>query len=234
MRIGAIQSSYVPWRGFFDFIRQVDLFVFYDDVQFSKGSWRNRNKIKTRDGLKWLTVPIKTERLDQLVCDTLINYSEDWHARHLNQFTESYRNAPFFGAAKGLLDEAFGHADASISALNVRLAALICSYLEITTPIRMSTEFGLSGTGTERLIDLVLKTGASTYLSGPSARNYLDERLLRENGICLEYKAYHYLPYPQLWGEFSGAVTVLDLIANCGPQAKNFVPSTVPNEVAIP
>src|SRR5262245_52031187 len=116
MRVGVIQSCYVPWRGYFDFIRQVDLFVFYDDVQFSKGSWRNRNRIKTRDGLKWLSVPVRHDRLDQRICDTFIDESSDWRARHLNQFAESYRTAPFFPDANALLAQAFDHRDPTLSA----------------------------------------------------------------------------------------------------------------------
>ena len=234
MRIGVIQSSYVPWRGYFDFIREVDLFVFYDDLQFSKGSWRNRNRIKTPAGLKWLTVPVKIESLAQLICNTRIEYSIDWQVNQLNQLGESYRNAPFFGDAEPLLKEAFGYRDETISELNIRLIRLVSTYLGITTPTQLSTEYSLAGTKTERLIGLLHKTGATTYLSGPSARDYLDERLFIDNGIRLEYKSYDYAPYPQLWGGYEGAVTILDLIANCGAGAKGLLQSSTPNLIAVP
>ncbi len=234
MRIGVIQSNYVPWRGYFDFIREVDLFVFYDDQQFSKGSWRNRNKIKTPAGLKWLSVPVKHERLSQLICDTRIEYSTDWQMNHLNQFTESYRKTPFFPDAHDLLRDAFSFRDGTISELNVRLVHLICAYFGIGTPMKFSKEYSLTGEKTERLIDLFQKTGASTYLSGPSARDYLDESLFRKHGIRLEYKSYDYPSYPQPWGAFEGTVSILDLIANCGQESKELLRSSTPNEVAVP
>jgi hypothetical protein len=233
VRIGVIQSSYIPWRGYFDFIREVDLFVFYDDLQFSKGSWRNRNQIKTPTGLKWMSVPVRHDRLSQLICETCINYSIGWQKNHLNQFTESYRKAPFFGDAANLLNEAFKLRDETISELNIRLIRLLCAYFEIATPMRSSAEFSLTGAKTERLVALLRKVGASTYLSGPSARSYIDEHLFRANGIGLEYKSYDYAPYPQLWGEFEGAVSVLDLIANMGPASRELLASRSPNIVAL-
>lgn len=233
MRVGVIQSSYVPWRGYFDFIREVDLFVFYDDVQFSKGSWRNRNKLKSTTGLKWISVPVRHERLSQLICETQIDYSLAWQRSHLCQLEEGYRNAPYFDDALELLRDAFRFQDQTISELNVRLTHRICAYLQITTPTRMSSEFAVNGRRTERLVNLLKQIGASTYVSGPSARGYIDESMFRTVGIRLEYKSYDYAPYPQLWGEFNGAVSVLDLISNMGPSSRDALHSRSPNIVAV-
>ncbi len=233
VRAGIIQSSYVPWRGYFDFIDDVDLFIFHDDIQYTKGDWRNRNRIKTANGLKWMTVPVRYNETSQLICDTEIDYSTDWRASHTNQFRGNYGMAPFCKDVIEFLKDAFDHRDATISRLNVRLVELICAYLGIKTPLVMSRDYGVSGAKTERLINLLEKAGATAYLSGPTAKGYLNEDLFREHGIGLEYKTYDYEPYPQLWGGFEGEVTVLDLIANTGPGAREFLKSKAPNIVAV-
>ena len=233
MRIGVIQSCYIPWRGYFDFIDSVDLFVIHDDLQYTKGDWRNRNKIKTEKGLRWLTVPVHYKKTDQLICDTEIDYSRDWQRDHLRQFEAHYRKAPFFSDALAFLAETFAHKDATISQLNVRLLNSIGQYLQIATPTVMSSIYGLIGMKTERLMNLRGKAGGDICLSGPSAKGYLDEELFRKNGIRLEYKAYEYEPFTQLWGDFAGGVSILDLIANEGSDARRFLRSQSPNLVAV-
>ena len=234
MRVGIIQSSYIPWRGYFDFIDSVGLFIFHDDLQYTKGDWRNRNKIKTSQGWRWLSVPVHYRNTSQLICETEIDYSKKWQRSHINNFKANYSKSPFFEDALELLEEGLTYADPTISQLNIRLIKLICAYLQITTPLVMSSDYCVSGEKTERLINLLNKAGATVYLSGPTAKGYLDENLFRENGTRLEYKTYDYPPYPQLWGEFVGTVTVLDLIANTGPEARRFLKSITPNEIAVP
>lgn len=233
MRVGVIQSDYIPWRGYFDFIDDVDLFIFYDDLQYSKGSWRNRNKIKTTTGVKWISVPIKHGRLLKSICETSIDHSQNWQEKHLNQLHANYMKSPFVNDAMGILKEGLSFEDITISELNIRLIRLVCAYLQIDTPMVMSFDYVVTGTKTERLINLLNKVGATVYLSGPTAKEYLDENLFRKHGIRLEYKSYDYIPYPQLWGEFAGNVTVLDLIANTGMEARHYLKSQVPNVVAI-
>jgi hypothetical protein len=231
MKVGIIQSNYIPWRGYFDFIDSVDLFVFHDDLQYTKGDWRNRNKIKTANGLKWLTVPVHYCQTTQLICETAIDYSTKWQINHKNQIKASYRETPFLSDVLFLLEEAYSYNDKTISQLNIRLIRMICAYLKIETPFVMSAEYGLTGAKTERLIQLLNQLGASTYVSGPSANNYLDENLFRESGIDLEYKKYEYQPYPQNGGDFEGRVSVIDLLANCGPGSTNYLKSLTPNNV---
>lgn len=234
MRIGIIQSNYIPWRGYFDFIAQVDLFVIYDDVQFSKGSWRNRNQVKTRHGRKWLTVPVQY-RLGMAIDEVRIGRTanQSWQDAHQQALSDALGTAPYFADALDLWKEGIAFGDATLSELNVRLTRLICGYLGITTPIVRSRDYGLTGAKSERLVQLIKRVGASIYLSGPSAKGYLDEALFAANGIALEYKSYDYAPYPQLWGEFEGAVTVLDLIANVGPSAKEWLQSRSQNVAAV-
>ena len=231
--VGIIQSSYIPWRGYFDFINSVDIFVIYDDIQCSNGrSWRNRNQVKTKTGLRWLTVPINKKE-GMLIDEVLIDRSTLWENKHRRLLKESLGSAPHFKDAMDIWAEGIALEHFTISQLNIRLIQLICNYLEITTPIVMSRDYHLTGAKTDRLINLIKKIGGTTYLSGPTAKAYLDENLFRENGISLEYKTYDYLSYPQLGGDFVGNVTVLDLIANMGKEARQFLPSQTNNIIAV-
>ena len=232
MKVGAIQSNYLPWRGYFDFIDEVDLFVIHDDLQFTKGDWRNRNKIKTANGSRWITVPVHYARTAQLICETTIDYSRNWQRDHRNAINASLIQAPHLADAMALLQPAWDARHRTISDLNVALITAISRYLDIRTPFRMSSEFALRGTKTARLIELLTAIGATSYLSGPSARAYLDERQFHDAGICLEYKDYSYPPYPQPWGDFDGAVSIVDTIANCGPAARFVLKSQSPSAVA--
>jgi hypothetical protein len=229
LRIAAIQSSFIPWRGYFDFIASVDRFVFLDDVQYTTRDWRNRNKIKTPKGTEWLSVPVVHKERSQLVMDTAIDNSTSWRKKHMGTWSANYRAAPYFEMIMEILSDLDGNEAATISQLNIGLIRKICDFLNISTPIILSSELALEGSKTERLIDLLKKLNATTYLSGPSADAYLDKEAFRRNRIQLEYKSYDYQPYPQLWGKFVGEVTVLDLIANCGSEAKNHIRSQTPN-----
>lgn len=226
MLIGIIQPNYIPWRGYFDFIDAVDLFVLYDDVKYTKGDWRNRNRIKTSKGPAWLTVPVHFRHLEQRIDETEIDYRRDWVTSHLNQFRDHYCKAPHFEDAMGLLRAGLAAPERTIDALDAKLIGATCAYLGITTPIVRSSTLAIPGRRTERLVAILRHLGATAYLSGPSARDYLDEGAFASQGIALDYKRYDYRPYAQLWGPFVGEVTVLDLIANCGPQARALMKST--------
>ena len=233
-RVAIIQSNYIPWRGYFDFIRSADLFVFYDDVQYSTGSWRNRNRLKTSTGPEWITVPVNASLSRAIDQTPIASAGYDWRARHRRQIEQSLGPAPYFGDALRIW-EAATHGDfASISALNIRLTHALNEYLGIRTRSVQSREFHLAGHKTERLIELLRRLGADAYLSGPSARQYLDEAAFRAAGIQLEYKTYDYAPYPQLWGAFEGAVSILDLIANTGAGAPGHLASRTPSVFAVP
>lgn len=234
MRVGVIQSCYIPWRGYFDFIASVDLFVIYDDVQYSKGSWRNRNRLKMCDGLRWITVPVDVggkPSIDEVV---IVDRGKSWRNQHRELLTASLRQAPYFSEMIQLWLGVVENGSQNLSQLNVALIRSVCSYLRIGTPIISSRDYHLSGMATSRLIELLLKLGARSYLSGPNARGYLDEEQFRKHRIRLEYKSYNYEPYPQQWGAFADGITVLDLIANCGSDAVKFLRSGVSDVVAVP
>lgn len=222
--VSIIQSNYIPWRGYFDFIKSSDLFVVYDDMQYTKHDWRNRNKIKTEKGLDWVSIPvIFSLKNPTSICETPINYSSGWVRDHLNRIHISYRTAPYFTKYFSEFEDILNKEYRSISELNVTLIKWLSRCLEITTPVMLSTEIEVHGEKTDRVIDVLKKVGARKYISGPSAKNYLEESKFLENGIELEYKTYNYQPYPQLFGDFKGDVTVLDLLFNCGPESRNFL-----------
>lgn len=233
MRVGVIQSCFIPWRGYFDFIRSVDLFVFYDDVQYSKNGWRNRNQIKTPKGVRWITVPVRHRSLSQLICETEIDDREDWRAAHWRLWEENYGETLYYQDVLAILGNLGLGAAATISELNIALTKAIIAYLEIDTQLMSSSDLHLGGNKTDRLIELLVKVEAKTYLSGPSAEAYLDKEAFRRVGIGLEYKSYDYEPYPQRWGAFEGAVTVLDLIANCGQMSRDLIRSKTPNQIVV-
>lgn len=221
MRVGIIQSAYVPWRGYFDFIASVDLFIIFDDVAFgNKMSWRRRNQIKTPNGLIWMSVPVKCSRATPIDEVLLENTTPPWQEAHRTLLQRNLGRAPFFSDAVGIWEEAVGVGHEKLSEFNVSLMYGICHYLGIATPMTASRPLNATKAKTERLIELLTKVGATSYLCGPTAKGYIEEELFREAGIGLEYKSYDYLPYPQLWGEFVGTVSVLDLIANTGPESR--------------
>jgi len=226
-----IQSNYIPWRGYFDFIDDCDLFVYYDDVQYTHKDWRNRNRIKTDHGPMWLSVPVIHDR-STLMQDARIDYTSRWRDKHIRSLSLAYRKAPHFARYAdgffGLLRER----PETISELNVRACAWIMAELGIRTPTRMSREFAIAGDKSERPLRIVQQLAATSYLAGPAARPYTDAAKYRAAGVALEFKAYEYPEYPQLHGAFEPSVTVLDLLFNCGPESRRYLKSLKPPEPA--
>lgn len=234
MKVGAIQSNYIPWRGYFDFIDDVDLFVFYDDVQYGMGKkWRNRNKIKSRRGSQWLSIPLKHGKNNKLISEVAIDYSRRWQAKHLNLLYENYHNSPFFYLYIDEFSSVINKRYSNISELNVAVCKWIMSQLKIQSEVRMSHEFNLKGDKKERVQHLLHKVRASAYLTGPNTLPYTDTQFFQASGISLEVKTYEYESYPQLWGEFIGNVSILDLIFNTGCDARKYLKSIKPNLVLV-
>ena len=223
MKIGTIQSNFLPWRGYFDFIREVDLFIIHDDIQYTKGDWRNRNKIKTPRGAEWITVPVHYRQSSQLIEETAIDNSKPWARSMLNRVRDSYRNAPCFKPYYSELSDMLLEPAGTISDLNLRLIQWVCSHLEIKTPITFSRQYHPQGAKTERLIGILKQVGATTYLSGPSAQAYLEPERFEQAGIRLEYKVYDYPEYEQLYPPFEPAVSVIDLLFMVGRDAKAYL-----------
>lgn len=223
MKVGIIQSNFLPWLGYFDFIRETDLFIIHDDLQYTKGDWRNRNRIKTLRGLEWISVPVHYRNTSQLIEETAVDYSTPWAKKILNRIRESYRRAPHFEPFFSELTDLLSQPAASISDLNLRLILWVCRRLEITTPIRMSRDYHPQDAKTERLIGILTQVKATTYLSGPAAQAYLIPERFEQACIQLEYKQYNYPEYEQLYPPFVSTVSVIDLLFMKGQEAKFYL-----------
>lgn len=219
------QSNYIPWKGFFDSVNLADEFVFYDDMQFTRRDWRNRNQIKTKDGVKWLTVPVEVKgKYFQKIKDTTIS-DPGWAKNHWDTITHNYSKAEYFKEYKDFFQELYmGKEYVLISDVNTTFTKAICKLLGIETKIRQSDEFELLEEKSERLVDICKKLNATDYYSGPAAKAYMDESKFENENIKIHYFDYSGYPeYRQLHGEFTHAVSIIDLLFNEGPDAKNFM-----------
>lgn len=229
MRICIIQSCYIPWKGFFDLIGRCDEYVIFDSAQFVKRHWHNRNRIKTANGVEWLTIPVVTKgRFDQPIEEVLIE--KPWAEKHWRALELAYRRAPCFDAFAPVVRGWYERADKEtrLTDVNELFTREIANLLGLKTRIVRDTAYPADGVKTARLLAIARAAGADHYLSGPSARVYLDEALLAEAGISTEWMSYQGYPeYPQLHGEFEHAVSVLDLLFNTGPDAPRFARAQV-------
>lgn len=224
-KIAISQSNYIPWKGYFDMIASVDEFIVFDDAQYTRGDWRNRNLIKTRQGVKWLTIPVKVKgKFGQKIREVKID-EVDWQQKHWKSIVYNYQGSPYFSDISLWLEPMYlKNQHKNLSELNIAFLRSINQYLGITTKISVSWDYGLVEGKSERLLDLCEKSGGTEYVSGPSARNYLDQALFAKSGIKLTWQNYDEYPkYKQLWGEFVHEVSILDLIFNCGPQSADFM-----------
>jgi len=225
--IASIQSSYIPWKGYFDIINRVDEFILYDDVQFTKGDWRNRNFIKTAQGLQWLTIPVLSKgRISSALKIQEVRVKDSfWALRHWKTICQNYAAAPFFEMYKTLFETYYlHHSDVFLSDINSSLIKIICGILEIKTPIRWSRDYVLSDDRNIRLVELCRQMGATHYLSGPTAKSYLDVDLLQKYGVEVMWMDYTGYPeYTQVHSPFEHGVSIIDLIFNQGPRAKQYM-----------
>jgi len=226
-KIAIVQSNYIPWKGYFDLINMVDEFVLFDDVQFTRRDWRNRNKIKTPQGLKWLSIPIDIKgKFFQKVNEARVA-NNDWSVNHWQTIKQFYANTPYFKDYKDLFENFYmNNQEEQLSVINARLIEIVNSILGIGTKITWSSDYELVEGRTEKLLSICQQAGADFYLSGPAARDYLDESLAQEMGIKVIWMNYlGYPEYSQLHPPFEHGVSILDLIFNAGPRAKNLMKS---------
>jgi hypothetical protein len=220
-----VQSNYIPWKGYFDMIRSVDEFILFDDVQYTRRDWRNRNRIKTPSGPAWLTIPVEVKgKYFQSIRDTRIA-DPAWTADHWKTLSHTYGRAPHFRRYAALVEDLYlGCNETHLSQVNHRFLTGLCTVLGIPTRITWSSDYRLLEGRTERLVDLCRQVGADEYLSGPAARCYIVPELFAEAGIRLSWMEYDGYPeYPQLFGPFEHGVSVLDLLFNCGPDAPRYL-----------
>jgi hypothetical protein len=230
MNVVIFQPSYIPWRGYFDQIRRADLFIFYDDVQCDKHGWRNRNQIKTAQGKKWLTIPVQSSGVTQgrPIKDVRIDWSTAWNRNHVRALTSSYNRAPFFKTYQPLLETFFDRRDECIADFTIATTLQLAKELGLdrTRFIRSSELKGISGEKTDRLIQILRQVEATHYITGPSARDYIEPEKFSQANISLEYMQYNYPEYPQLYPPYDPHVSVLDLLFMMGNRAGEFLIQT--------
>lgn len=223
--IAIIQSNYIPWKGYFDIINKVDGFVLLDDVQYTRRDWRNRNQIKTANGLQWLTIPVDVKGQYEIKINEVVVADLDWNKDHWNKIQQAYSKATYFKEFSPLLKDAYLTLnERNLSRINFHFIQLINSILGIKTPIYWSSDFSTSNEKSQRLLDICKQVGATHYVSGPAAKDYLQIDLFKQEDIVVEWMDYsHYLFYNQLHGTFVHGVSVLDLIFNQGSRASEYI-----------
>ena len=223
MKVAVIQSNYIPWRGYFDIMHDADVFVFYDDVQYTVNDWRNRNRVKTANGVVWLTIPVGDQN-DRRICDVVIR-DQTWSRKHWMTIEQSYHDAPGFARYSEFFRSVYTRSWESLSELNqTMIRAIAGDLLGIRTQIRDSRDFDLQGKGSDRLLMLLKKMGATDYISGPSARSYLGAEWYARNGVRVHWKDYSSYPsYPQLHGAYAPDLSIVDLLMNCGEDAPRYI-----------
>jgi WbqC-like protein family len=227
-RVAIVQSCYIPWKGYFDLINQVDHFLLYDDAEYSKNTWRNRNRVKTASGTQWLTIPVAYSGRSRQRIDEVQVSDPQWSRRHWKTLRQNYGQAPYFERYAAALEELYLQtAETRLSAINRMFIDHICLLLGITTTISWTSDLRTRGaTSTGRLVQLCEAVGADVYLSGPAARVYLDREHFQQAGIEVNWMSYDGYPtYPQLHPPFDHAVTTLDLLFNVGSEAPRYLKS---------
>ena len=233
--LAVIQPGYLPWLGFFDQLDRADVFVLYDDVDFDKNGWRNRNRIKTNQGVGWLTVPVLTSgRSGQLVLDVAIDKNQPWQRKHIRSIQEAYSKSSFFEAHFGALEDLLSRPWERLLDLDIALITLMSSWLGLDgKQVVLSSVLGIPRGRNERLLAICQRFGATTYLSGNLAQSYLDVEAFTNSGVTVEWQDYTHPVYEQMHGLFEPYLSCLDLILNTGPSALNVIRQGRPGAVRV-
>ena len=219
-RLVVLQPSYLPWLGYLDQYHWADHFVLYDDVQYDKHGWRNRNRIKTVNGLQWLTVPVLTKNLDKpSINEVQINNQQKWTKKHLQSIKQAYSKCEHFDWLYPSLEEVLSRPFSHLCPLNVELLRALTELLGMPWKVRLSSELGVPGRRTERLVGICQQLGATDYLTGDAARDYLEEDRFEEIGVRVHWHSYQHPTYRQRFDGFEPYLSVIDLMFNHGPES---------------
>jgi hypothetical protein len=211
------QPDYMPYAGFFHRLLQCDEFLLLDHVQYSRHGWHNRDKIKTPEGVKWITVPVQLKGKGlQSINDVALNDALPWRAEHLQQLRRCYGEAPGFDEVYPRVEELYRYDGSSMVELNARILQWLMAALGLRVPVRLTSSLAPEGRANEMLVDLLRKVGATTYLSGVGARDYFDPAPFDAAGIEVVWQRFEHPVYPQRWGEFVPELSILDMLFNCG------------------
>ncbi len=231
MNVVILQPSYIPWRGYFDQVRRADLFIFYDDVQYDKHGWRNRNQIKTSQGKQWLTIPVHSKGVTSgtPIKDVRIDCSKPWAKNHLKSLVIAYNKTPYFKDYLPLLESIYNRRDEYLADFTIETSILLAREAGIpsTRFMRSSALTGIDGQKTDRVINVLGQVGATHYICGPSARSYMEPDKFQQAGITFEYMEYGYPEYPQLYPPFDPHVSILDLLFMAGKQTIQYIQTPI-------
>ena len=224
-RVVISQPMFFPWVGMFEQIRLADVYVHYADVQFSKGSFVNRVQVKTVSGIKWLTVPLKGRSLGQHINEVEVNDSTDWRGNHIRLLIQAYAGAPFCEEMLAIVRQVYDARPKTIDELAIGSLDAVLGYFDFAenTQFMDSRSMNVGGSSSQRVLDIVRAAGGNIYITGHGAKKYLDHELFEQSGIRVEYMDYRKAAYPQLHGEFTPYVSILDLIANAGKAGKEYI-----------
>lgn len=215
MKVAILQPGFLPWLGFFDLLRRCDVFVYYDDVQYDKHGWRNRNRIKTQSGSKWLTVPIiHSNRTGQKLIEVEIDNSRDWQNKITRSLYQNYAKAPFIEKIFPEIEDSINKKWIKLVDLNYEIVNLMMGQFGLSRPIYYSSLLNVDGDKSGRLVNICKLFNANKYISGNAAQSYLDIQLFNDNGIEIEWQNYTHPEYPQLHGDFIPYLSALDYLMN--------------------
>jgi hypothetical protein len=222
------QPFFFPWVGLFEQIRLADVFVHYDDVAFSKGSFVNRVQIKSPGGFEWLTIPLKNHHLGDRILDLAADDAQRWQRQHYQRLKQYYRHAPYRDEMLQLVDAVYGSQHRRLADMLITALHQVCEYFGVAPATRFyrSSELSVPGRSSQRVVDLVRYFSGDVYVTGHGAKNYLSHEAFEASGITVRYMDYQRLPYEQLHGPFNPHVSILDLIANCGRAGARFIRSS--------
>jgi hypothetical protein len=224
-----LQPGYLPWLGFFDQMRRSDIFVYYDDVQYDKHGWRNRNRVKSPAGPQWLTVPVRHHGLGQpRIMDVEIDTRAPWARKHVATLRQLYARAPYRDRYLPELEELLMRPWTRIVDLDVAVAAAMARWLRLEPDVHFASALGVAGEQSGRLLALCRHFGADCYLSGSMAREYLDVPLFEQHGIRVEWQDYRHPVYAQQHGAFVPQLSAIDLLLNCGDGSRAILESGNP------
>ena len=224
MIVGILQPGYLPWLGFFEQMYRSDVFVMYDDVQYDKHGWRNRNRIKSPNGVQWLTVPVLIKGQGKPeIRDVRINKAERWQKKHIRTIEQNYRKAPFYGEYFGDIEAILSKSWDFLIDLDVAMIDLLGGRLGLQREVLFSSDLKITGDRVERLVKICQSVNGTTFYEGESGKNYIDEGLFASAGIKVVYQQYKHPVYPQLYGEFVPYLSAIDLLFNCGDKSLDII-----------
>ncbi|MDC0261264.1 WbqC family protein [Synechococcus sp. AH-551-N17] len=231
MNVLITQSMLFPWIGMLAQLKLADIVVHYDDVQLSKGSFVNRVQVKTEAGMRWMTIPLRNFRLGMLIDETCFGSKDTWQKSHMSLLSRSFQKSPFKADALNMVEQVYSSKYETIGSLSRLSMIALCAYYRLLEgkEVLDIRSLGVTGSGTNRVLDVVQKVGGTAYITGHGARNYLDHLAFENAGIEVRYMDYSFDSYPQPWGTFTPYVTGLDLVANMGKQGlERITTSSVP------